>query len=764
MKNKRWGGASLPARRDVLRTGSLLLLPGQAARSQGKAGGPAGSQAENPDITIENQDLRLVIGGDGTARSLVEKSTGEECLAAGTRTPVFSMTQYAPLAGQLILLYPADAKTFPARSVRREGDRLLVAFEEAPHQVAIRLTITPAYIAFTVDQVRTEGRGWGPSDLLKTPIEDLVFLQLPLKERTNFGGWLNVMWDERVAVNLLGADPWCRIESQPRDGYRLVRASAEDRVKTTGVSAALIATRTAKLLDRIAEVERDFDLPRGAESRQRKEYRYSYYWAGGANPANIDRHIAYARKGGFPMMMITYRDFSKTAGHFEWRPEYPGGFEDLRGVLQKIKSAGLIPGVHIHYSKADKGDAYVTGKPDHRLNMSRVFTLAEPLDSSATSIAVEENPAGATLDDERRYLKIGSELITYESYTTSPPYRFNGCRRAQLKTQPGAYEAGLMFGVLDVDTWPLFVRFNQNTTLQAEVAQRIAEFYKAGFEYVYFDGAEDVHPPYWFTTGWAQWVVYRALDRPPLLGEGAQRTHFNWHIMTRSNAYDIQPPESMKAALRAYQEIQAPRTAKDFTGIDFGWMGYAAPGERTVGTQPDMVEYVLGRAAGWDCAFSLHAQRLAALDTHPRTPDNLEVMRRWQDAVVRNALTPAQKAMLRDLSREHTLLGAAGGRYEVVPYEPIDGVTSKARPVSAFLFERGGTVWVVYWHLSGRATLELPLEAAGLRLWDEPGGKTFAFERRGGLAILPAEGRRYLECAGANKAAAVRAFQSSRVV
>jgi ABC-type uncharacterized transport system permease subunit len=80
-----------------------------------------------------------------------------------------------------------------------------------------------------------------------------------------------------------------------------MRAGAEERVKTLGVTAALIAAPTSRLLDRIAEIENDFSLPRGVESRRRKEAKYSYYWVSGATPANIDRHVQYARTGGFPI-------------------------------------------------------------------------------------------------------------------------------------------------------------------------------------------------------------------------------------------------------------------------------------------------------------------------------------------------------------------------------------------------------------------------------------------------------------------------------
>jgi len=179
----------------------------------------------------------------------------------------------------------------------------------------------------------------------------------------------------------------------------------------------------------------------------------------------------------------------------------------------------LIPGLHVHYCKAEKTDPYVSGSLDNRLNVTRVFTLAAPLDKAGPVIPVAENPFGATLDDERRLLRIGSELVTYEGFTTTPPYQFTGCRRAQFATQAAAYDAGIMFGLLDVDTWPIFVRFNQNTTIQEEVAQRIAGFYKAGFDFIYLDGAEDVHAPFWFTTARAQEIVCQALAPPPLLAE-----------------------------------------------------------------------------------------------------------------------------------------------------------------------------------------------------------------------------------------------------
>lgn len=74
------------------------------------------------------------------------------------------------------------------------------------------------------------------------------FLQLPVRNRPHFGEWLNVMWNEQVAVNILGTDHYARIDSEERNGYRILKAGMASEVKTNGVGAALITSSTDKLV------------------------------------------------------------------------------------------------------------------------------------------------------------------------------------------------------------------------------------------------------------------------------------------------------------------------------------------------------------------------------------------------------------------------------------------------------------------------------------------------------------------------------------
>ena len=78
--------------------------------------------------------------------------------------------------------------------------------------------------------------------------------------------------------------------------------------------------------------------------------------------------------------------------------------------------------------------------------------------------------------NNRRVLKIGTELISYKNYTTTRPYKFTGCVRGIDETTINAQPAGYIFGFLDVSEFgATSVYIDQNSDLQDEVAEKIAD-------------------------------------------------------------------------------------------------------------------------------------------------------------------------------------------------------------------------------------------------------------------------------------------------
>ena len=712
-----------------------------------------GTAHEN-SVVIENKEFRLVIGADGITESLVHLAADEELLAPGSDVPAFTVTQRRPYNNELQLALPARETVFPAKSVRQVQDRLEIKFALVDHVLTIHVKVSDEYVSFTVEKIKGS-----------TPLDEISFLQLPVKSRANFGEWLMAAWDSKLAVNLLATDPGTRIDFTEETGYHVFRAGGIRKVGLEGISTALIATRTPSLLDRIGKVEIDFHLPNGVANRRREKQNASYYGIlTDLSFETLKEHLRYAKAGGFRTIQIYYRAFCQSVGHFPWRPEFPNGVADLRAIVAEIEKAGFLPGLHFHYNKAGKRDPYVTPVPDDRLATVRTFTLAVPVGSDVVTLTVWKNPQGCTLDKDRTLLKIQKELISYRSFTTEPPYRFEGCRRGELGTSARAHEDGTIFGLLDVDTWPRFIRLNQETQIQHEVAERLAAIYRdAGFRFVYFDGAEDVPPPFWYTVSKAQWEVYRLLNPEPLFAEGSCKSHFSWHILNRGNAFDTFRPELLKEAVRKYPAAEATRVAQDFTRLNFGWMGIWVPDDQTIGTQPDMVEYLTSRAAAWDCPISIQAD-LKKLRAHPRTPDNLEVIRRWEEVRRQHWLTSAQMQSLRNLDQEHILILDEKRQFELVPYREVVGAVRGAQRIRAFVFERARKVYVVFWHTHGSCQIAVPLPPAKVSLRSELFERPMDLGRDGSEVILPVEGRLYLDCSNISLDEVVRALKASRVV
>ena len=705
-------------------------------------------------VVIKNKEFQLVIRADGIAESLIHLETNEELLNVGSNVPAFSVSQLRPYNNELQLALPARETTFPAKSVRQIQDRLEIRFALVDHVLTIHVQISDHYVGFKVEKVRGS-----------TPLDEIVFLQLPVKSRVNFGEWLMSTWDSRLAVNLLATDPGTRIDFRRKVRCHVFRAGGLRNVGVEGISTALIATRTPSLLDHIKKVENDFHLPNGVINRRRRNQNASYYGIlSDLSFETLKEHLSYAKAAGFRTIQIYYRAFCQSVGHFPWRSEFPNGIKDLREIVEEIKQAGFLPGFHFHYNKVGKQDPYVTPVPDDRLAMARKFTLAMAIRSDDSTLTVLENPKGCTLDKDRTILKIQKELVSYSSFTTKPPYKFEGCRRGELGTSAQTHEKGVILGLLDVDTWPQFIRLNQNTQIQQEVAERLAAIYSgAGFRFVYFDGAEDVPPPFWYNVSKAQRAVYRLLNPEPIFAEGSCKSHFSWHMLNRGNAFDTFRPEILKEAVRKHPAAEAIRVAQDFTRLNFGWMGIWIPDDETIGTQPDMVEYLTSRAAAWDCPFSIQAD-LKKLRGHPRTPDNLEVIRRWEEVRHQHWLSSGQKQALRDLEQEHILILNERKQMELVPYREIPGSVGGERTIRAFLFERIGRIYVVFWHTHGRGRIRVPLSGRGVRLQSELFEKPIDIMQDGSTIILPVEGRRYLNCSKIRVDEVVQAWQESRVI
>lgn len=700
---------------------------------------------EKKSVVLENDIFRLVLNSDCVAESLILKSNCLECIETSEKLPFFSLTEERPYNNEIKLAYPNKRTTFEANRVRLDGDKLIVGFELLNFEAVVDVKIASRYMVFTLTDflVKPDSFGIGVLPILP-PVSEFRLVQLPVSTREHFGEWLNVMWDDKVAVNVLSTCPYPRIASEKRRHHRILFGETMRDIKLKNAGVALIVSAPDELLDVLKTVEEDFDLPRGVDSRRSPLINRSYYWASDVTPETVDEHIRYARQGGFQFMLIFFSSILAGEGAYlncgeydVYRKEFPNGKSDLTDMLNKIKAAGIIPGVHILHSHIGLRSKYLTPVADHRVNLVSRFTLSRSASAEDTTLYVEENPEWAPVCEKSRVLCFMGELIQYESYTTQRPYCFTGCKRGFNNTHARMLEIGTVGGVLDITEFGgTSAYIDQRTDLQDEVADSFAELYDAGFEFIYFDGSEGTHPPFDVNVGLAQWRIYKKLKKKPIFCEGAAKSHFSWHILSGGNAFDVFYPDCFKEMTLKHPFAEVPHMANDFTRVNFGWWAYRK------GQRPDIFEFGTALAAVCDCPGAFQSTLSFARD-NPRSADIFETFRRWELARATGFITSEIKEELKKTNVEHTLLINESGELELTRWEEVRNALGGNRAVTVFVFERADKSYAVCWHNEGSGTLKIPHISGHISYVDCLGGKEIPLVRERDSMLLPVDGKRY---------------------
>ena len=709
---------------------------------------------EDGRIVIENRHFALTVKKDAVCESLVLKESGRELLDT-VDTPIFSLTEKRPYNNEIKLMYPNQRTTFRANRVTLEKSTLIVHFDLVTFGARVEVAAEDEYVVFRLSEFIITDKDFcmDPSTKKKLnmdvpPVDEFRLLSLPVKRMKNFGEWLNVTWDENAAVAVIGTMPETRITHGKHGKDSLIlTADAIRGIRLVGCSCALIVTEGKEsMLDAVDAVEKDFRLPLGVQSRRSGKLNQASFWTSKADVNSIDKLIRIAKTAGAAGILFFYTCFFKAGcgygrcGDYDYNEHYPNGDEDVKRLLKKVTDAGLTPGLHFLQTHIGIESRYVTPVADHRLNLTRHYTLAKPLGTDDTAVYVEETTADAPMHPDCRVLQFGGELISYEGYTAEPPFAFLGCRRGHFKTNVTEHPLGQIGGTLDVSEFgATSVYINQNSSLQDEIADKLAHLYNLGFAYCYMDGSEGVNEPFDYNVSGAQYRVIKKLDRPPLFCEGAAKTHFGWHWMSGGNAFDVFPCNSFKKLILEFPFAEAERMQKDFTRVNFGWWKYYAE------TQPDIYEFGTSRAASWDCPVTVRLD-LEEMDKNPRTKDNLEVIRRWEE--YRPSLTEEQKSMLRSREQEHTLLKTEHG-YRLVPYDRTDA----PKEITAYLFDCDGRSYATLWHKSAQDKLSLSLDPKAISYKDEFMGNELPVYSRDGRAVLSVSDKAYLSGASRDELA-----------
>ena len=340
----------------------------------------AAVDATSEDVVIETPQFQLTVGPDARPKSLVVRSSGEECLEVTGSESLFSVTQDRPFNNENKLAHPNRRTTYPANRLRREGDLLHVGFETAAYEAIVRVRTGTGYAAFELVDFKCDPQDRRQYPRLKMdtpPVDVFRVAQLPIRNRAQFGEWVNAVWDERAATGVMGLDPLVDVDAEERRGYRLLRADLKAGLKLRGGAAAIVAgAGEREFLSGVEELERDSKLPPGVVNRRDPRMNASILWAGDLNPKTVDRYIDLAKRGGFSMMLVYYSALVKGGrdhgygilGDYDLADEFPNGISDVREMLRKLRRAGITVGLHTLQTHIGFKSRYVTPVADVRLN------------------------------------------------------------------------------------------------------------------------------------------------------------------------------------------------------------------------------------------------------------------------------------------------------------------------------------------------------------------------------------------------------------
>ena len=129
-------------------------------------------------IVLESKYISLKVNESCIAESLVLKKNGEELLDTSDNAPLFSIIEERPYNNEIKLAYPNKLTEFGAKSVRREGNKLIVSFELIHIEAVIEVKECDEYIAFTLSSFNVPESKMSLAMVLP-PVYTFRLLQLP---------------------------------------------------------------------------------------------------------------------------------------------------------------------------------------------------------------------------------------------------------------------------------------------------------------------------------------------------------------------------------------------------------------------------------------------------------------------------------------------------------------------------------------------------------------------------------------------------------
>ena len=331
--------------------------------------------------------------------------------------------------------------------------------------------------------------------------------------------------------------------------------------------------------------------------------RLSYMFAD-LTAASCEDYIELARRGG--QGILHFHAWWSSLGHYPVNTNhFPGGFADLVASAEKVHAAGLKVGMHTLSGCIDFKDPCLATDSVRDLQHIARYTLAADLAPDAAEMTVREKPDPRhdrvmTYEGNGNVVRIGSELVQYDDFTTEPPYKFKGLKRRWLGSRGGAHKAGENVDYLRQRYLSFYPE--PGSALADEVADSIVRTLNACHaDQVYFDGSEGMGTRY--NVDWMRNRLFRGFGRSLYVEASCNNAH-NWYFHSRINAWDF-PSWNLNAFTDLHVNINSSVRKADLLMPQMGWWSPLVARDSARGHLREEMEYCAGKTAALDASFAI---------------------------------------------------------------------------------------------------------------------------------------------------------------
>ena len=636
------------------------------------------SRVQGLESAIKSNTLSLTLNKQGQVVSLSNPETKQEYVLEGMKQSLLSLRKFDSEIRLNPVSMSQDHKGDITTLTLTYPDGLEAKVEAQSKKTHISLTL------LSINQKDVvEAAIWGP-----------FYTVLPEADATALG----VVRDENYSLGILGltiktlagfeASGRCRFGNavKQKGENSLLQAFSLDRTRkrigqgdivapaiagetVIGSSIALYGCNREDELDVIGEIEIAENLPHpmidGVWAKKLKR-KYHSKLLTAFSEDNIVQCIEFAKQAN--IHVVRMKNLYESWGHYRINKDYfPSGLKGLKMCVEKAKAADVLLGSHLRLH-LHPGDEYVSPKAHPHLAIRGETTTAADISKDATDIILPDDeaiqfyripqklPKGKTAGDWPTYVRIGTEIITYERVSESKPYRLLHCKRGVHHTTVLAHPKGTSVGKLVTVTRKQV--FFPDVVLAKEMAQNLADLVNAtGLPHLEMDGydADDGHFQY------ARKVFMKTLidklDDKNILHGASDLLPYHWHYVGVISWGESRT--TFRGSMLDYRMKVAGFLRSNHIPIGIGQ--YKLDKLECI----EDMEWLCARAAGNDAGWDLYLA-VKGLNGHPLRDELLKVMNTWQSAYIEDAFTAEQKALLRDVTREFKLDKGKDGKWNLI--------------------------------------------------------------------------------------------------